>query len=175
VIAIPPRGEGRTAVVLRLAGEGEDPVEAARADKLDARALEELERVEINGLRAARVVAEKQGSSFDLTWIAHGGRVYRIASVSPTSEFAQHRDAFHDVARSFRPLRAADRDRIREDRLRVRPGRRGESLEAFLERTKGTWSPEQTAIANGLGVDARLGSGQLLKLPISQRYTPESR
>ncbi len=175
VIAIPPEGEGRTAIVLALAEEGEDPVEAARADKLDESALGKLEHIEINGLRAARVVTEKQGSSFDLTWIAHGERVYRIASVSPASEFARHRDTFLGVAESFRPLRAEDRARIREDRLRVRPGRKGESLEAFLERTNGTWSPEEAAIANGLGDDVRLDGGQLLKVPISQRYTPESR
>ena len=175
LIAIPPEGEGRTAIVLSLAEEDDDPVEAARADRLDEGALQKLERIEINGLPAARVVTEKQGSSFDLTWIAHGKRVYRIASVSPASEFARHRDTFLGVARSFRPLHAEDRKRIREDRLRLRPGRKGESLEAFLERTGGTWTPEQTAIANGLGDDARLDGGQLLKVPISQRYTPESR
>ena len=174
VIAIPPEGEGRTAIVLSLAEEGEDPVEAARADKLDERALKELERTEINGLRAARVVTERQGSSFDLTWIAHGERVYRIASVSPAPEFARYRDTFRNVAQSFRPLRAADRARIREDRLRVRAGRKGETLEAFVERTGGSWSPEESAIANGLGDDTHLEGGQLLKVPISQRYTRES-
>jgi len=175
VIAIPPEGDGRTAIVLSLAEEDEDPVEAARADRLDEGALAKLERTEINGLRAARVVTAKWDSIFDLTWIAHGARVYRIASVSPASEFGRHRDTFLGVARSFRPLRAEDRARIREDRLRVRPGRKGESLAAFLERTNGTWSPEEAAIANGLGDDVRLDGGQLLKVPISQRYTPESR
>jgi predicted Zn-dependent protease len=174
VIAIPPEGEGKTAIVLALAQEGADPVEAARADKLDESAMQELERTQINGLRAARVVTEKQGSGFDLTWIAHGERVYRIASVSPASEFSRHRDTFRDVAQSFRPLRAADRAKIREDRLRVRQGRTGESLKTFLERTSGTWSPEEAAIANGLGDDARLEGGQLLKVPISQTYTPKS-
>jgi predicted Zn-dependent protease len=175
VVAIPPEGEGRTAIVLVLAEEGNDPVEAARADKLDESALGKLQRTLINGLPAARVVTEKQGSSFDLTWIAHGERVYRIASVSPASEFARHRNTFLGVAESFRPLRAEDRARIREDRLRVRPSRQGESLETFLERTNGTWSPEETAIANGLGDDVRLDGGQLLKVPISQGYTSESR
>jgi predicted Zn-dependent protease len=174
VIAIPPESDGKTAIVLALAEGGADPVEAARADKLDESAMKELERTQINGLRAARVVTEKSGSSFDLTWIAHRERVYRIASVSPASEFSRHRDTFRDVAQSFRPLRAADRAKILEDRLRVRQGRKGESLEAFVERTGGTWSPEETAIANGLGDDARLDGGQLLKVPISQRYTPES-
>ncbi len=174
VIAIPPEGEGKTAIILALAQEGDDPVEAARADKLDESAMKELERTEINGLRAARVVTEKQGSSFDLTWIAHGERVYRIASVSPASEFARHRDSFRGVAQSFRPLRDADRARIREDRLRVRAGRKGETLEAFVERSGGSWSPEESAIANGLGDDAHLEAGQLLKVPIPQRYTSES-
>jgi predicted Zn-dependent protease len=120
-------------------------------------------------------VTEKQGSSFDLTWIAHGERVYRIASVTPASDFARHGETFREVAESFRPLRAEDRARIREDRLRVRPAREGESLEAFLERTGGSWSPEEAAIANGMGEDTRLGHGQLLKVPISQSYTLQSR
>ena len=174
VIAIPPEGDGKTAIVLALAEGGPDPVEAARADKLDENAMKQLERTQINGLRAARVVTEKQGSSFDLTWIAHGEHVYRIASVSPTPEFPRHKDAFRSAAQSFRPLRASDRAKIQEDRLRVRQSRAGESLEAFLERTRGTWSPEEAAIANGLGDDARLEGGQLLKVPISQRYTPKS-
>jgi predicted Zn-dependent protease len=175
VVAVPPEGEERTAIVLALAGEGEDPVEAAKADELDESLLAELERLEINGLRAARVVTEGGDFGFDLTWIAHGEHVYRIASVSPGSEFARHRDSFLGVAESFRPLRAEDRARIREERLRVRSARKGESLAAFVERTGGTRSPEETAIANGLDADARLGHGQLLKVPISQRYTPESR
>jgi predicted Zn-dependent protease len=175
VVAIPPEGDGKTAIVLGLIGEGDDPVEGARADELDERLLEELEQVEINGLRAARVVSEKRGSGFDLTWIAHGGHVYRIASVSPASEFARHRDRFRDVARSFRPLRDADRATIRESRLRIRPGRQGESLAVFLQRTGGTWSAEEAAIANGLENGARLDRGELLKVPISQRYTPQRR
>ena len=175
VIAMPPEGRGKTAVVLGLIGEGEDPVEGARSEKLDERLLGELELIEINGLRAARVVTEKRGTGFDLTWIAHGGHVYRIASVSPTSEFSQHRDIFRDVAQSFRPLRSTDRARIRASRLRVRPGREGESLVAFLQRTRGTWSPAEVAIANGFQGDARLGRGQLLKVPISERYTPRRR
>ncbi len=174
VVAMPPEEEEKTAIVLALAGEGKNPVEAARADKLDESALAELEQIEINGLRAARVVTEKSGFGFDLSWIAHGEHVYRIASVSPESEFARRRDSFREVATSFRPLRSEDRARIREDRLRVRAARGGESLASFVERTGGTWSPEETAIANGLEADARLGQAQLLKVPISQRYTSES-
>jgi predicted Zn-dependent protease len=175
VVAIPPEGEGKTMIMLGLVGEGEDPVEGARADQLDEGLLEKLELLEINGLRAARVVAEKRGSGFDLTWIAHRGQVYRIASASPASAFAGYRDAFLDVAQSFRPLRSEDRARIRESRLRVRQLRAGESLKAFLERTDGVWSPDQAAIANGLEGDAQLTSGELLKVPIPQHYTSRSR
>jgi predicted Zn-dependent protease len=174
VIGMPPEGKGKTASILGLVGEGEDPVEGARADELDERLLGELEELEINGLRAARVVTERRGSGFDLTWIAHGGHVYRIASVSPSSEFTRHRDGFQDLAQSFRPLRGADRARIRESRLRARPGREGESLVAFLQRTGGTWSPAEVVIANGLEHDVRLGRGQLLKVPIPERYTPQN-
>ena len=38
----------------------------------------------------------------------------------------------------------------------LRAARAGESLASFVERTGGTWSPEETAVANGLGDDARL-------------------
>jgi predicted Zn-dependent protease len=170
VIGVPPEGDGRTAIVLGLIGETEDPMEAARADKVDERILEQVEKVEVNGLRAVRVVGEKRGSGFDLTWIAHGDHVYRIAGVTPASDFSQHRGEFAAVASSFRPLRGDDRARIRESRLRIRSGRAGESLAAFLQRTGGGWSPAEAAIANGLEEEDRLGRGQLLKVPIAQRY-----
>jgi predicted Zn-dependent protease len=171
-LAVAPEEKGKTAIVLSLAGEGEDPSEGARADELDERLVRELEPVEINGLRAVRLVTEKRGSGFDLTWIAHGGRVYRIAGVSPVSDFARYRDTFAAAARSFRPLGSSDWPRIRENRLRVRPSREGEGLSEFLERTGGAGSVEETAVANGLEDDVRLDGGQLLKVAIPQRYTP---
>ena len=97
-----------------------------------------------------------------------------LAANPPEVRDPRHRDTFRDVAKSFRPLRGDDRARIRESRLRVRPGREGESLAAFLQRTDGTWSPAELAIANGLEHDARVGRGRLLKVPIQQHYTAKS-
>ena len=94
--------------------------------------------------------------------------------MSPASQFAEHRYRFNEVARSFRPLQSKDRAKIRENRLRVEPGREGESLAAFLQRTGGTWSPAEAAIANGLEQEDRLGRGQLLKVPIPQRYKAQN-
>ena len=57
-----------------------------------------------------------------------------------------------------------------EARLRSHPLRSGESLAAFVSRTGGVWKVEQTAVANGIAVDAKLEAGFPVKVPVRQRY-----
>ena len=74
------------------------------------------------------------------------------------------------MARSFRPLTPRERTSIRETRLRVVQAVEGEDLGALSERTRNTWNLQETAVMNGLFVDARLGAGQLVKIAVSQPY-----
>jgi predicted Zn-dependent protease len=169
--AIASEPEGRAAVALQMAAEGADPVEGARQDGLDEREASQLARTTINGLPAAQIVAQDREVRLHLTWLAYRNQVFRVSGISARRSFETYREAFARTASSFRPLRRDERDRMTEMRLRPRPARGGESLTTFVTRTGGTWKAEQTAVANGIAVDARLDDGFLVKVPIRQRYT----
>ena len=84
-------------LLVTVAGKGDDPVRVARdAEKeADVRLLERAAVLEINGLRAVRIVISVESSRgaaiLDFTWIAHGGIVYRILGFCPTPRFAGYR------------------------------------------------------------------------------------
>ncbi len=172
--------KGRDAqVVLRHAGEGNDPREAASAFFAEvAKKLRvdvaRLDSVEVNGLAAVRgqAVAGARGKSvsLDLAWIALDGSIYEIIGVVTEGYTARHRETFGGVIESFRRLTPAERAGIRETRLRLRPARAGEDPAAFGSRTGSVWTPEQTAVFNALPLGATLPEGRLLKVAISEPY-----
>jgi predicted Zn-dependent protease len=171
--AVAPGGDA--AVILQVSGAGDDPVEGARADGLGAQHVGRLRRMEISGLPAARLVADtRDGNRLALTWIAHRKRIFRAAGMSAIRVWEQYGPAFDRVAASFRPLGPADRERIIESRLRVRPARAGETVAQVLARGGGTWSPERMAVANGIAADRKLEAGWPVKVPVSQRYARAS-
>jgi predicted Zn-dependent protease len=109
---------------------------------------------------------------FDLVLIAHAGHVYRLTGVCADAEAATYRPVFLEIARSFRPLTQTQRAGIQELRLRVVSAREGETLERFAARAGSAWTPDELAVANALETSERLRKGQLVKVPIRQRYTP---
>jgi predicted Zn-dependent protease len=156
-------------LMLRYAGEGKDPREAAslffeeasRQTRIDVARLDSLE---VNGLSAVRgqavAASGRDTLSLDLTWIGVVGKGYTDA----------HRATFGKVVHSFRRLTPAERDGIRETRLRVAAALDAEGIASFGSRTGNAWSVGQTAVANGLQENARLSDGQLLKLAVKQPY-----
>ncbi len=156
--------------VLQVSTEGDDPMEGARADGLGDRDLAKLERSAVGGLDATRFEGERRGTRFVMTWIAHRGLIYRVLVSAPKAEFESRRRLLEKVAVTFRPLRESDQERIRQHRLVVVRARLGEDLAALVERVGGTWSVEQTAVANGLDASALLAPGQRVKLPVAFPY-----
>ncbi len=160
-----------TYAILQLAGDGDDPAAGARADGIDEERLAQARRLQVSGLPALRWTTRSRGHGVDLTWIAHGGRVYRVAGVAPETRFEAALPQLRAVAESFRPLRPDDARRIRALRLRIRRARGGEALPALLERSGSAWPPAQVAVANALEEGARLREGQLVKVAVSEPYT----
>jgi predicted Zn-dependent protease len=164
------------ALLLTVAGKGEDPMAVARATEKEAgvRLLEKAVTLEINGLKAVRSIAQvgsrRERTTLDLTWVAHGGVIYQLIGISPTSRFSAYGRLFEESAQSFRPMTPADRAQIREARLRIVRARAGESLADLAWRTESTWKAEEIAVANGLPEDARLAGGQPVKVPILEPY-----
>jgi len=164
------------ALLVTVAGKGDDPVRVARDAEKDAgvRLLEGAAVLEINGLRAVRSAVAVQGSRspmiLDFTWIAHGGIVYRILGISPTSRIGAYRPLFNQTVSSFRAMTPADTAQIRETRLRVTTARDGERLSEIARRTGSAWSPDEIAVANGLAAGARLAAGQPIKVAVPEPY-----
>ncbi|HTK93805.1 MAG TPA: M48 family metalloprotease [Verrucomicrobiae bacterium] len=167
--AAPPDGDA--AVLLGVAGPGDDPIAGAKADGLKDADLKRLQRLQISGLPAARVLAEtRDGDRAALTWIAHRPRIFRVLGLAPRRAWDRYGAVLDRAARSFRPLRPADRERILESRLRLRPARAGETVAQVLARGGGTWDAARMAVANGRAPDAKLEAGWPVKVPVLQRY-----
>jgi predicted Zn-dependent protease len=137
--------------------------------------VEEPVRVQINGFPAARARGQAGGRGtlafLDLTWIVHGNRIFQIVGASSPADFPAFEGAFEATAMSFRRL-GKDRHKVTESRLRLVNARSREKLPALVERSNGTWSPEESAVANAWEVDKPLSRGQLVKMPIAERFRP---
>ncbi len=160
------------ALLLTVAGKGDDPVQIAREAEREAggRLLEKAVVLEVNDLRAVRSAVSVQGSRspmvLDFTWIAHGGLVYRILGISPASRIGVYQPLFDQTVSSFRAMTPADRTQLRETRLRVATARDGERPADIARRMGSAWSPDEIAVANGLAVGARLAAGQPIKVAV---------
>ena len=160
-------------VLLQLVAKGDDPVAGARAEGLTDAQVQRLRRFQISGLPAAELLAgTRSGSRLALTWIAHRNRIFRVTGACDGATWARHRDEFQGTAASFRPLRAEDRARITERRLRIRPARAGESIAQVLARGGAAWTPAQAAVANGVGAEQKLERDWPVKVAVSERYRP---
>ena len=163
--------DGDAAVLLSLAGLGEDPAAGARADGLKEAHLSRLQRMQIGGLPAAQLRTEtRDGDRVLLTWIAHRKQVVRVTGLAAARQWERYGPAIERATGSVRPLRPADRERIVESRLRIREARAGETVEQVRARGGSTWNAARLAMANGTTVSARLDAGWPLKVPVAQRY-----
>jgi predicted Zn-dependent protease len=174
VMAVAPDREA--AIVLSAVAEGNDPMEGARAlDRATKSSVSSrTRRTTINGLPAAHTRIEVEGKvGLDFTWIAHGGLVFQVAGLAPLQRFAGAQPAFTATGSSFRPLTAAERAGIKEQRIRIVKARAGETLDALARRTSSAWRTEEIAVANGLAVGTPLAEGQLIKVTNVQPYEPQ--
>jgi predicted Zn-dependent protease len=168
VAAVAPGGEAF--VSLQVSGQGDDPLEGARADGIGPELEAELEPLTVAGLPAQRLRVERRGKTLVVTWLARRGLLYRLTGAASSEAYETHRARFASFAGSLRGLRRSEREQILETRLRVRRVDAGETLPALLERHGSNWTATQTALANALDPQAPLVEGQLLKLAIPQRY-----
>jgi predicted Zn-dependent protease len=164
------------AVLLTVAGKGDDPAQVVREAERAAGVslLARATMLEVNGLRAVRSVVAAEGggasTTLDITWIAHEGVVSRLVGVSPTPRYGAYRPLFDQVVSSFRALTPADLAQIRDARLRLVTAEAGERPEDLARRTGSVWSGEQIAVVNDLASDARLAAGQELKVALPEPY-----
>jgi predicted Zn-dependent protease len=170
VVAADPRASGSAAIVLQLAGEGDDPRAVARSQLESEEHRKALHPLDVNGQPAVQLEIGSGTDAMLLTWVALGWRVYRIIGLYPLAEAQLQRPLLAAAASSLRPLTAEDRARVRAARLRIRVVRKGESLEALLARSRSAWSADEVAVANDLAAGAPLAAGTRLKVAVAEPW-----
>jgi predicted Zn-dependent protease len=105
--------------------------------------------------------------ALELTWIALGGKVYRITGMTRPESFEAMRPAFRETAESFGALTSAERGTIRETRIRLVRARGGETLSTLLAQAGSVWSPDYAAVANDLDTAAVLAP-RLVKVGVAR-------
>lgn len=179
--AIAPRGEAR--IALEFAGKGDD-AEAAARKYLAKHMKESHARVESsgpvtvggrNGFEAVIAVPTQAGAVLaQLTFLPHDGTVYLISLAARGPSFSSYRGRATATVRSLRKLDPAERDSIDVLRLRLVRAEAGETLPELSRRTKNALDLQRTAVHNGLFTEGALPEGQLLRIAVSERYTPRA-
>ena len=169
----------RVQIFLSAPTQGSDPRAAAHAfmEKAKERVRITISKenpIKIGKLDAYRI--EAKGSSRgmtlsgQLTWIAHGGRVYRLTAIAGSGESRDYLGRARNTARSFRPLTAQERASIRERRLRLATARPGETLGELSKRSGSEANLTLLAVANDVTSTGPLPAGRLLKIVRSEPY-----
>lgn len=172
--AVAAAADGSAILLLEVAAEGDDPLRGALAleQALHWPIVEEVVPFRAGSLRAAQTHLQAESPdgplSIDLVWIAHGGRVFQLTGETPLSHRKSARATFDVVARSFRPLTAAQQRDVPENRLRLITAQQGESLVSLVVRAKSAWMLDMVAVANARPSITTLTRGDLIKVPIAQ-------
>jgi predicted Zn-dependent protease len=111
------------------------------------------QRADINGLDA--YVGTYQGNMEGLgsvvtlaAHIVHQKNVYVLAGLAPANSFESAQPEFAQTIRSFRPLSAAEAERIRPNLVDLYTVRQGDTWEGIAKRTGGLIKPATLAIMN---------------------------
>jgi predicted Zn-dependent protease len=99
----------------------------------------------------------------EVTFAAHGGKVYQLAGFGRASAWGARREAARIPLRSFRPLTDAKVLAVEPARIRIVRIERDMSLEEFQARHPSSASPERIAVLNHVPVGGRLEAGAAVK------------
>ncbi len=173
VLAAP--GGGGALLQLETQGGAGDPARAAQQFlQQNGLQAQQVRGRQIGGFPAYQVRAQAQGQQgplgLDITWIAHPRGMLRLLGVAPLQSFSTYADEFDDVAGSFRTLSPQERAQIRELRLRIARAQRGDTLSELGRREQNRWSPDETAVANGLAAPGQLTAGKPIKVAVERPY-----
>ena len=124
-------------------------------------------RLEIEGRMGVTAIAGH------VTFIPHGGFVFRLTSVAVSGSWDQYQGRAHTMARTFRGLTDEERSSVEVLHLRLARALDGEDIAALSQRTGNVWPPGRTAVLNGVFVDRRFEEGDLVKIARASKYVPK--
>ena len=135
----------------------------------------EKKKVRIGGVQAVRYGFEGGGMGRSIvarvTFFPFADLTWRIVGAAPAGAANRYLGQILLAGRSFRPLDAESRSKIRTKRLHVVLVRPGEDVVRLGERTENAWTASETALMNGLLGNEVFEGGELMKILRSERYT----
>ncbi|MGH0036776.1 MAG: M48 family metalloprotease [Myxococcota bacterium] len=169
---------GDAMVALGSEGPGDDPRRAVRALEAKTGETIEVEEIQVGGRPALRHRGSERVRggrlSFESTWVALAGRVFRLVAVCDERRADAWRGTFQSVATSLRAASASELAQVKDERLRSVEARAGEDAARLAERSGSAWTGEQIEVANGLATGAALEPGRLVKITRREPYTPRT-
>jgi predicted Zn-dependent protease len=162
--------------VMSIAGKGADPGEFA--DKF-TRVFEEEYGTKPSISKPVKVgpypghlvtYSDKSGSEpmhIHFVWFSYRGLLYQYVGLGPE----RLRPALREAALSFRPLTKAERNGIKELRLRVVPAKAGETLSQLSVRRHNALKLDYTAVINNIDAGKPLRAGQRVKIGVLEPYS----
>ena len=168
--------DGGAVITLSIAAKSDDPLDGARAmaREVGDALLRRTESTTVGSLRAAHAVFHARGDrgeiDVDITWIAYRGSVFELVCLTSPGNLAALQKPLLGVRKSFRPLTAAERAGVREDRLRLVNAGRGETPEEVVARSASAWNAAMFAVANGVSAGQALAAGETVKITAAEKY-----
>ena len=132
--------------------------------------LENLGKIDVNGMRAATAIARisRQGKSFDVRFVAirqNPRRIFRFIFLTPFRMTQQLSVPLRRTTFSLRTISPGEAARFQPQRLRIRAVRPGDRARRFISQmAMRDFKAEWFAVLNGLNPGQRLRRGQLVKI-----------
>ncbi len=177
-----PRGEA--VVFLRADAPTDNPQTAADdwvAEASENQKLKVLESkpVKVGHIDAWRVKLEASGrggsiSSY-ITFFPHSNATWYVTGMTPSMMEEKHLRRTLVTARSFSPLTEEERNSTSGMHIRITTALAEESIQSIGERTGNGWTPQETAVFNGVFIDHKFKEGDRVKIAISEPYIPEEK
>ncbi len=108
-----------------------------------------------------------------MTFVEHGGLVYRLAILSRAGRADAYRGRGHAFGHSFRPLDEEGARSLEVTRLRIARALENETLEQLSARTRNALELVYTGVLNDLFPSTSLDRGTLVKIGLREPYIPE--
>jgi len=132
------------------------------------------ERSRVNGLNAYLGLWQGQMQQLGdvaarTAHIEHGGRVFLVVGLTPANEYRSNEAVLARSVESFRPISAAEAERIKPNRLRFYTVRRGDTWQSIAQRyDAGGMSAARLAIFNGFAPSEQPREGDRVKVVVPE-------
>jgi len=176
--AVAPRGDAF--VFLSGFGPARDPKEAALefVDSDEGKDMnfdvKQEQPVKVGDIDAYRIQGTGRmgstGVAATMTFVPFSGATFRMVGVMPHAAAGRYLGRARSVASSFRPITQEERDQVTTTVLRIAQAEPGETLQALGQRVGNAYSPQQTAVLNGVFVDVVFQGGELVKVAQAKPY-----